>query len=256
MLYALCNVPAAPVRKEASHRSEMMNQLLFGETMELLEEKGEWLRIRSVVDQYEGWITNHLITRIEKDLALEKHHYVANSLVNPITITDKLMNVPMGSFLTGYDEETRLLWDSDYKYQGTFRDISKSYNNDLLLKTVHAWINAPYLWGGKTFMGVDCSGFVQVVFRLMGIFMNRDAWQQGSQGEPVQNLDAAKQGDLAFFINDDGRIIHVGILLGQGKIIHASGKVRIDNIDSEGIINTDHGKRTHKLDVIRRMNHG
>ena len=241
------------MRKEDSHRSEMVNQLLFGETMSLLEQKGEWLRVRTLYDDYEGWLTQHLVTPVTETVALAEPFYVASSLVNPVTLPDQLINLPMGSFLTGYDEETRLLWDPDYKYHGTFRDIRKPFASDLLRKTIHAWINAPYLWGGKTFMGVDCSGFVQTVFKLLGKKLPRDAYQQALTGTAISNLGEAAEGDLCFFNNEEGRIVHVGILLSQQQVIHAAGKVRVDRIDPGGIINIDHGKRTHTLHSIKRM---
>ncbi|MER3464466.1 MAG: hydrolase Nlp/P60, partial [Chitinophagaceae bacterium] len=144
-------------------------------------------------------------------------------------------------------------WDEQHRYHGTYRDTRESYDLDLLWRTVHAWMNAPYLWGGRTFMGVDCSGFVQVVFKIMGVPLLRDAYQQATQGDAVESLTDAKAGDVAFFHNEAGKIIHVGILLNPDEIIHASGKVRIDKIDTTGIINSTNGKRTHQLTCIRRF---
>lgn len=200
MEYAICTVAAAPVRKEASHRTEMVNQLLFGETMEVLERKDGWLHIRSSFDAYEGWLTDHLVSPVAEHFWKEEVGYHATLLTNPVTLPDQLINAPMGAALTGLDEETRLLWDPAYKYHGTYRSIKKPFDSELMLKTTHAWMNAPYLWGGKTFMGVDCSGFVQTVFRIQGIKLKRDAWQQAEQGEQVIDLSQAKQGDLAFFL--------------------------------------------------------
>jgi hypothetical protein len=252
MEYAISSVPAAPVRKEASHRTEMVNQLLFGETMQVLEVKEEWLRVRSLYDDYEGWVTDHLVTDINKDTALLSTRYFSTGLVNPVTLHDQLIQVPFGSSLTGFDEETRLLWDDRYKYQGSYWDSTRSFNLDMLRNTALPWLNAPYLWGGKTFMGVDCSGFVQTIYKILGIRLKRDAWQQEEQGEKVDGPAAMKEGDLAFFCNEKGRVTHVGIVLEGERIIHASGKVRIDHLDASGILNRENGKRTHSLHSIKR----
>lgn len=247
---AICTVAAAPVRVEPAHRTEMCDQLLFGQTMQVLERKGEWVNIRTSYDSYEGWITEHLISPFTGSLD-EEAEFVATGLVNPVTSHDKLINAPMGAFLVGYDPETRLLWDETYKYHGTLRDTRTPMDLDLLWRTSQAWLNAPYLWGGKTFMGVDCSGFVQTVFRILGIRIPRDAWQQALKGEET-DLQNARTGDLAFFHNENGKITHVALVLQPGQVIHSSGKVRVDALDESGIINSDHGRRTHTFNCVRR----
>lgn len=252
MNYAVCTVPAAAVRKEPSHRAEMINQLLFGEAMEVLDTKEEWMQIRSLYDNYEGWLTHHLITGVNADKVSLTSPYVSTDIINPVTLPQSLMYIPMGSSLTGFDAETRLLWDEQYKYHGTYRSMEKSYNEDLLLKLIQAWLNAPYLWGGRTCMGVDCSGFVQVVFKVLGISLLRDAYQQATQGKDIA-LSVAQTGDIAFFHNKEGRIIHVGIVVNGNSIAHASGRVRIDKLTDKGIINADSGKQTHELTKIKRM---
>ena len=253
MNYSICTVAAAPVRKEPSHRTEMTNQLLFGETMQVLEQKDEWFRIKSLYDEYEGWLTYHMVAELDEAVAKAGIDFIASDLINPLTLPDQLINAPMGSALVGFDEETRLLWNESYKYHGTYRDVRKPFNLDLLERTMHAWINAPYLWGGKTFMGVDCSGFVQTVFKVLGIKLKRDAYQQAEQGTVVESLSDTKTGDVAFFHNETGRVTHVGIVLFPGEIIHASGKVRIDTLDEQGIENKENGKRTHRLSIIKRF---
>ncbi|MFL5808343.1 MAG: NlpC/P60 family protein, partial [Flavisolibacter sp.] len=232
--------------------SEMVNQLLFGETMEILEEKDEWLRVKTIYDQYEGWLTNHLISSIGEAIALGEVEFIASSLTNPITLPEQLINAPMGAPLVGYDEETRLLWDHRYKYHGTFRKTNRPFDTDFLRRTIQAWLNAPYLWGGKTFMGVDCSGFVQTVYRVLGIKLPRDAWQQAERGTLVEKLSQTKMGDLAFFCNDQLRVTHVGIIIGEGEIAHASGKVRIDTLTEKGIWQRESGKKTHTLHLMKR----
>ena len=253
MEYAVCTVAAAAVRKEPSHKTEMTNQLLFGETMKVLETKDEWFLVRSMYDNYEGWLTHHLIDEIGKDIAWEPLQFVCSDLVNFIQFSNQLLNAPMGAALTGFEKETGALWDKQYSFDGQYRSFEQPSNENELLETARKWLNAPYLWGGKTLMGVDCSGFVQTVFKVHGIRLGRDAWQQAKDGEGVEQLSLAKTGDVAFFNNSEGKIIHVGILLNRNQIIHASGKVRIDKIDEEGIINLQTGKRTHQLHSMKRF---
>ena len=253
MNYAICTVAAAPIRKEPSHRSEMVNQILFGDTLQVLEEKDEWRRIKTIYDDYDGWLTYHLISGIDEKLATQPTEYFASGITNPVTLPDQLITSPMGSSLTGFDEESRLLWDDKYKYHGTYRNVTSGYNEDILLKLVHQWINAPYLWGGKTYMGVDCSGFVQTIFKVLGVKLKRDAWQQQEQCTGSLQPEEAMLGDLAFFSNDANRVIHVGIILHQQQIIHASGKVRIDKLTKEGIMNKETNQLTHKLYSIGKV---
>ena len=250
MGYAICTVPAAPVRKEDAHRSEMVNQLLFGETMEILEEKGEWLRIRSLYDDYEGWLTPHLVTDAEENIAKAPINYVTEGLINNIQFRDQLLIVPMGSALPGFNEHTTSFWNGEFK--GPFRRIANTFEISELINTAEEWLNVPYLWGGKTLMGVDCSGFVQTVFKLYGIRLKRDAYLQAEQGEAIE-LANAEVGDVAFFHNEKGRVTHVGIMMDKERIIHASGKVRIDRLDENGITNNENQKRTHQLHSVRRM---
>ena len=129
----------------------------------------------------------------------------------------------------------------------------KDFTKSNLEYVYQEYLDTPYLWGGKSAFGIDCSGFVQQVYKMFGIKLLRDAYLQAEQGVPVQNLAQSKLGDLAFFKNENGRIVHVGMLLENHKIVHASGNVRIDIIDENGIINSETGKRTHQLSLIKRM---
>lgn len=252
MEYAICTVAAAAVRKEPNHRSEMVNQLLFGETMQVLEEKEEWFKVRSTYDEYEGWLTYHLISEIDEQMATKPLEYVAISLLNVVQSPTGLINISIGSHLTGYHPPNEFLWSEDYEYLGSVKNLNGVYDGSSIARSAFDWLNAPYLWGGKTIFGVDCSGFAQTVYKIFGIKLKRDAWQQAEQGNAVSSLSKAKEGDLAFFHNESRRITHVGIVLEGNKIIHASGRVRIDTIDEKGIIRED-GKRTHELHSIRRV---
>jgi gamma-D-glutamyl-L-lysine dipeptidyl-peptidase len=253
MPYAVVNVPAAPVRKKAMHQSEMINQLLFGEAVEILEKKGKrWLLIRSLHDGYKGWIANNLIDTITAEQAKSKPGYVTANLFNTIKINKESMTVPLGSSLPFCEKGRGHIGNGEYIFKGPCININEiTANADAVRKLTRQWLNAPYLWGGRTIMGVDCSGFVQVVFNMMGIQLPRDARLQAKKGKFVKSLADAVTGDLAFF-NDKEEIVHVGILLNNEKVIHASGRVRIDTIDKKGIINSTTGKRTHVLHLIKR----
>lgn len=254
MEYAVVNVPAAPVRRKPMHRKEMVNQLLFGETVKVLKTKGDlWVKIRSLHDAYEGWMTNTLLEEMDEAAANTMSAFVSIDMLSPVKVGDKKMNIPVGSSLPFFERGRGKLGKNEFEFAGNYckRDEQKP-GAELLDQLVLPWLNAPYLWGGRTPLGVDCSGFVQVIYKLMGIDLSRDTWQQAQEGKPVKKFKDVLPGDLAFFDNKED-IVHVGILLGDEKIIHASGKVRIDAINKKGIINADTGKRTLRLRAIRRM---
>jgi hypothetical protein len=232
----------------------MVSQLLFGEAVKVLNTKGDlWVKVRSLHDGYEGWMTNTLLQPVEKSIAITPFAFTATGMLNMISIGNQKMNIPFGSSLPFFDNGKGRLGNIEYEFAGQYRNRHEQVPGaELVRQLTSAWINAPYLWGGRTPLGIDCSGFVQVNYKMMGIDLPRDAWQQAQEGKVVEKLKDAETGDLAFF-NDKEEIVHVGVLLNSDQIIHASGRVRIDAIDKKGIISSDTGKRTHKLEAIRRL---
>jgi gamma-D-glutamyl-L-lysine dipeptidyl-peptidase len=253
MDYAVVIVPAAPVRRKPWHQSEMTSQLLFGETVKLLKQKGNlWVKVRSLHDDYEGWMTHTLLQETKEDDAKAYSDYVSTGFLNVIHLNESKIRIPMGASLPGFLDGSGKINGSIFQLEGEYHNRSEHRLEAGTVKQLTSpWLNAPYLWGGRTMLGIDCSGFVQVNYKMMGIDLPRDAWQQAQEGDTVRKLKEAVCGDLAFF-DDKEEIVHVGILLGDDQIIHAAGKVRIDNIDKKGIINSDTGKRTHSLRVIKR----
>lgn len=256
MEYAVIAAPAAPVRRKPDHRKEMVNQLLFGETVKVLKEKGPlWVKIRSLHDGYEGWLTNTLLLETDESFAATRSNMAAADLLNTITAGDRQMHIPAGSSLPLLNNGEGRLASIDYKFYGNFLKRDEQQPGiDLINRLTHPWLDAPYLWGGRTPLGVDCSGFTQVIFKQMGIDLPRDAWQQAQEGEQVKKFKDAQPGDLVFFDRGE-EIIHVGIMLDESKVIHASGRVRIDQLTKKGIKDAVTGKRTLRLNAIRRVIH-
>lgn len=253
MKYLICVVPVMPLRISPSDRSEMSSQLLFGEAAELLEPgpKG-WVRVRNQFDHYEGWAALNQMTPIEEDLFQEPTEEYTSECIATASVSGHPMHLPLGSFLKGIRHGTmkwskvRTIYKGEPLRPGHI-EISEKRIKELAFK----YLNTPYLWGGRSNYGIDCSGFVQSVFRLLGIKLPRDAGQQAACGEQVN--DTLRCGDLAFFDNEQHKITHVGLLLNDFEIIHASGKVRLDKLDKRGIQNSDTGKYTHQLAMIRRI---
>lgn len=253
MEYAVVNVPAAPVRRKPSHKKEMVNQLLFGETVRVLKKSGNlWVKVRSLHDDYEGWITHTLLMETTRQFATTRSSCIATDILSTVTIGEKKINVPVGSTLPFLNEGKGKLGELDYEFSGHyFQKDQQLPGEELITQLATAWLNAPYLWGGRTPLGVDCSGLVQVIFKMIGIDLPRDAWQQAQEGKPVKKFGDARPGDLAFFDNKED-IVHVGIILKEGQLIHAAGKVRIDKLTKKGIQSEDPLPAGNRLRAIRR----
>lgn len=253
MSFAICIVPVCPVRSEASHRSEQVSQLIFGEMCEILQNDKDFVRIKVLYDDYEGWCQSGQLEETGNEI-ISTNKTLAGEWVNKISIDDQPMQVSFGSSLDFLNNDNDTLKKHNIKNNSfTIHPGTNAISSDLVIKIANTFLNTPYQWGGRSVFGIDCSGFTQLVFKCLNIPLLRDAYQQATQGEEVEGLEKVQCGDLAFFENEAGRITHVGILINSNTIIHASVKVRVDNIDRSGIINKETGKRTHTLRIINRV---
>jgi cell wall-associated NlpC family hydrolase len=258
--YASCSVPAAPIRREPSHRAEQTNEILFGERVEVLEHNPEtdWAAIRCSWDGYEGWCKMGQLQAIElKEFWKEAVTVSANHNGQLTMDNGGSMQLPMGSELTLLKRGKVPVGPFSGKFKGKRLPLGvPNPNTSLLLDAARCYLHAPYHWGGRSLAGIDCSGLVQMAFKLCGHKVLRDAAQQATMGEEVHFLAESQPGDLAFFDNAEGRIVHVGILTAQDEIIHATdtaGRVVQDRIDGAGIISLTLKRRTHNLRMLRRV---
>ncbi|HUH35990.1 MAG TPA: C40 family peptidase [Moheibacter sp.] len=252
MNYAICQVSVAPMRAEDSDRSELVSQCLFGEKVEILSQKKNWIKIKAVDDGYEGWADSKQFYELTEAefLAIENAHYAVDGF-NLAVEEERPLTLPMGAYLPNLQQSIMRFGAKELTYLG---DASTgNFTKNDLAELAMLYLNTPYLWGGKSVFGIDCSGLVQQLYKFCGIKLPRDAYQQAELGEALSFVEEAEAGDLAFFDNAEGKIIHVGLMLGDNKIIHAHGKVRIDPIDSTGIFNTDSQNYSHKLRVIKSL---
>ncbi len=252
--YAMVVIGAMPLRKEPSEKSEMTTQLLFNDMVQFFDSTGNWVKVHCLFDEYEGWMDAKTLKFIDKSDISTINSPVLNTIFAWVKNNqgEKIL-IPGGSFLYNYNDTTGDFFVGNETYHLEEKFIPSVLSREQTVILAKQYLNCPYLWGGKTAFGIDCSGLVQVVYKMLGIFLLRDAAQQVNHGTVINFVEEALPGDLFFFDNDEGNIVHVGIYAGNGKIIHASGKVRIDSIDNQGIFREDIKKYTHKLRVIKRI---
>lgn len=259
-LYRLTVLPVVPMREDTSDKSQMVSQLLFGEMVEIVEIREKWLLVRSREDGYLGWVDRRMMYNegiADYDALFRASRYrVVTPLATICSLdTGDVYNLPMGSLLPGFQITTREFKIGSHWYLLTGGDVAipmyESPRN--VLKTAHLLKNTPYLWGGRTALGIDCSAFAQLVYRLQGISLPRDAAEQVKSGNVLTGSETPAPGDLAFFYNSTGGIGHVGIVNTPSTIIHASSSVRVDRLDKTGIYREDIKEYTHQLSCIVRL---
>lgn len=254
MKYGICELALVAVRRLAGDQSEMVNQLLFGDLILIKDKHHHWLLIESTDDNYEGWVDEKQITYIEEDVftALSASPPVYLLDENAIATCKQLHKyISIGSRLPFYQDGQFVIKENTYRIDAHVKLTSGKSGREDLINTALKFLGTPYLWGGRSLYGIDCSGFVQLVFKMHGHMIQRDARQQVEHGRLLNFVTEALPGDLAFFDNEEGLITHVGIILPESRIIHASGEVRIDSIDHQGIFNESLQKYSHKLRLIK-----
>lgn len=255
MKYGICTLALVPLRLEQAHRSEMVSQVLFGELFEILDEQADWTSIRLLETDYLGWIQNGQFQQLAD---LDRQHYLSGE---PTIVGRE------GGFLFNDTTQLRLchgtklylnagntvnLSQLTFTYQGRINTFIREQFETELAQLALSYKDVPYLWGGRSQWGIDCSGFSQLIYRCFDISLPRDAYQQAEIGQTVDFVSEIQVWDLAFFDNAEGRITHVGIMLDRDTIIHASAKVRVDRMDSAGIFNAELNCYTHKLRIVKR----
>lgn len=253
----VCRLSIVPVRREPADTAEQVTQLLFGEHYEVIDESadGKWYKIRMVWDGYEGWVDvlqHHSIGQEHFEQIDAVDYKICLEVTSSILYRKRQTPIVLGSVLPLSPNELFQM-DEQLAFNGDAKSLSQRRDFEFVRQVSLRYLGAPYQWGGKSPFGIDCSGFTQMVFKLAGYKLARDAYQQALQGEKVEAVTSAQPGDLAFFSHDGLKISHVGVILEENKIIHASGQVRKDELGEDGIYHRDSKKKTHALHSLRRM---
>ncbi|AIZ64459.1 hypothetical protein PK28_13670 [Hymenobacter sp. DG25B] len=264
MEYGICALSAVPVRAEPTDKAELVTELMFGECYTILQTQGQWHQIRIAADQYVGWLDFKQHTPVTSEYFTawqQQDHPRSLDVVQIVSESKSRIPVTLGCRLPFFDGMTLRLGQHQYFYNGAATNPQNGHGPQgpqdqrlrLLIKIAQLYLKAPYVWGGKSIFGLDCSGLVQQLYGLIGVPLPRDARQQIDHGQTVHFVAQSRPGDLAFFDNADGNIVHVGLILDDQTILHAHGEVRIDPLDHNGIFNRDRQKYSHKLRLIKRL---
>lgn len=255
--YGIARLSIIPVRKDPDNRSELVTQLLFGDPYTVIEysPSKKWMRIRILFDSYEGWIhsSQHNPITPEYFAEITKNDYrISTEITSTVLFKKKPLTIVIGSILPLSANE---MFDASeqFAFNGESKSLGQKRDYEFLIQIACKYLNVPYLWGGKSPFGIDCSGFTQMVFKITGYPLKRDVSQQIGQGSEIRDFTKIKSGDLAFFSDESGKLSHVGVVMDKNRIIHSSGYVRIDNFNEKGIFNEKMDLYTHKFDSVRRV---
>jgi cell wall-associated NlpC family hydrolase len=249
MEYGICPLSMVPVYQNAEDNSGWITQLLYGEVFKIPETRKLWSRIRTPADHCEGWVKNTQITRLEstdyEGLKAPEGMRIASDLISHISTTEGLlMPIPVGASVHAASALS-------HTHEGEV--FQGGRGKESLINTALLYLSSPEVKGGRSPFGIDADGLSQMVYRTVGVMLNRSAAAQASQGSPLSFIEESEPGDLAFFDGPEGVINHVGLIMGDNYVIHSHGKVRIDRLDHTGIFNTELRQYTHPLRVIVKI---
>jgi cell wall-associated NlpC family hydrolase len=241
-----------PLRSGPSHKSEMLSQVLFGERYSIIDTSGSWMKIETLFDKYMGWIDMAHLQHNEDEMDTKGHVLNRSLLCFKNDKTKMVLEAGCEVFNPDFNDKKFVIGKNTYH---TCSEFNESYisTDDSLSDTAMKFTNSPYIWGGRIPSGIDCSGLTQLVYKIHGIAVPRDSWQQAESGINIDFIDESLPGDLVFFDNERKRICHVGMILSRGLVIHSSGRVRIDTIDHQGIFKPEVNDYSHRLRTIRRI---
>ena len=254
--YGVSRLSIIPIRSKSKDSAELVSQLLFGEHYVVSEksDNGKWLKIKNAFDDYQGWIDakqHHEISKAYYQQINDSEYMICTDLVSKILFKNQLSYITSGAIIPLLNNPI-FKEEEHVAFNGASKSLHQKQGAASLVSIAKKYINSPYLWGGRTPFGIDCSGFTQLVYRIGGYKLFRDSSQQVNQGIDVSSSEL-HVGDLAFFTNNEGKMNHVGMVLGDNQIIHASGKVRIDVLDGKGIYNAEQKSYTHHFYKVKRI---
>ena len=250
--FAVCRLAVVPVRRLADMVSEMTTQVRFGESVEVLEEQNRMWRVRLGQDGYEGWVDSRQFTAPQPACPSPAAVFTRELAGWAERDTERRL-LPLGSPLPGYQNGHFVVGSENWRWAGAVHQIPDAPDWEALLAESQFYLHAPYVWGGRTLWGIDCSGLVQTLLGQQGVGIGRDCIDQIEAGTAIADLSESRAGDLAFFngVRDGGR--HVGLVLDGGQVLHASGFVRIDDLRDEGIVVRETEYLSHRLTALRRI---